>query len=152
MSKKQRLNKIIQLISDNVISTQDELRDKLSEIGFKTTQATISRDIKELNLIKTTRNGKYMYSVGNNLSVSSDVSIKFNRIFKDAVISIDYAENMVVINCYTGTANAACTTLDSIVWDGVVGTLAGDDTIFIVTRSKDCSAKFTTELKHFLGR
>lgn len=152
MSKKQRLDKIIELIGQDVISTQDELRDRLSDAGFNTTQATISRDIKELNLIKTTRNGKYMYSVGTSAKIPSDVSIKFSRIFKEAVISIDYSDNMVVIKCYTGTANAACTTLDSIVWDGVVGTLAGDDTIFIVTRSKDCSVKFTTELKQFLGR
>jgi len=152
MSKKYRLEKIIELIRQYVISTQDELRYRLEQSGFATTQATISRDIKELNLIKTIHKGKYMYCVGETSTISSGISLKFSRIFKEAVISMDYSDNMVVIKCYKGTANAACTTLDGIIWDGVVGTLAGDDTIFIVTKSRECSVKFTTELERFLGK
>ncbi|MGL5973215.1 MAG: arginine repressor [Oscillospiraceae bacterium] len=150
MIKKKRLELISDIINDNVVSTQEDLMDILKKSGYEVTQATISRDIKELHLVKTTINGKYRYSTGNKRDKVIDVSFKFHVIFKESVINIRYAGNMVVIKCYLGMAPAACATLDTIVWDGVVGTLAGDDTIFIVTKNEYCSKELTEELNKFL--
>lgn len=111
------------------------------------TQATVSRDIKELRLVKVqSGGGKYKYST-NSSKESVDMSFKFHAVFSESVNSIDLAENIVVIKCYVGMANAACAALDSIEWKGVVGTLAGDDTIFCVMRDKQGAADFVEQLK-----
>lgn len=144
--KSKRHTKILELIADFEIDTQDELLKRLNENGFKVTQATVSRDIKELRLIKTqSGNSGYKYSM-NAAKDSVDMSFKFHAVFSESVNSIDYAENIVVIKCYVGMAGAACAALDSIKWGGVVGTLAGDDTIFCVMRDKQGASDFAEQL------
>ena len=117
------------------------------------TQATVSRDIKELRLIKTlSPNGNYHYTTHGEKGGRVDLSFKFHAIFAEAVNSIGYAQNLVVIKCYTGMANAACAALDSIRWDGLVGTIAGDDTILIIMRDSESAAALVDELYQLLSR
>ena len=140
--KAKRHAKILELIEEFDIDTQEELQDRLNQAGFTVTQATVSRDIKELRLIKTlSPNGNYHYTTHGEKGGRVDLSFKFHAIFAEAVNSIDYAQNLVVIKCYTGMANAACAALDSIRWDGLVGTIAGDDTIMCAIRSVEDTIK-----------
>lgn len=126
---------ILKLIDKYEIGTQEELLEKLRENGFDATQATVSRDIKELRLVKQMdKNGSYRYVEGKS---ETDIYLsKFNAIFAHSVISCDYAGNTVVIKCFTGMAQAACATFDNMKWEGLVGTIAGDDTIFALCRSE----------------
>ncbi len=149
--KSRRHAKILELIDQNSIDTQEELLRLLTEGGFHVTQATVSRDIKELRLVKTqSPGGGYHYTTGS-ATTSVDMSFKFHAIFTESVNSVDYALNTVVVKCYTGMANAACAALDSIHWKGVVGTLAGDDTIFILMRDQESAADFVEELRKMLA-
>ena len=150
--KAKRHAKILELISEYEIDTQEELLRRLREQGFDVTQATVSRDIKELRLVKTlSGDGRYRYATGAKES-SVDMSFKFHAIFSESVNSVDCAGNIVVIKCYTGMANAACAALDSIHWNGVVGTLAGDDTIFVLIRSEERAIELMSELKNLLNK
>lgn len=138
--KKRRHDTIIRLIEENCLSTQSELLDKLREAGFDTTQATISRDIKDLRLVKKVdENGRSRYCVGG--EDSRELLGKYRSIFSHSVVSADHAGNMLVVKCYTGMAQAACAALDSMRWEGIVGTLAGDDTIFALCRNEDYARK-----------
>ncbi len=133
--RKKRQNLIVELINKEVISTQEELLKKLKENDFDVTQATVSRDIKELKLIKKVgQNGRSRYAI--NQSDTDDFLAKYFSILSGAVLSVDYAVNTTVIKCFAGMANAACAAIDSMDWQGVVGTLAGDDTIFVLCRSE----------------
>lgn len=125
--KKVRHELILNYIQNNNVSTQEEIIQMLSEHGYNVTQATISRDIKELKLIKE-HYGKndVKYAV----STKKDNSDNIKMIFARSVLSVEVAMNLIVIKCYAGTANAACVALDSLHIPGVVGTIAGDDTIF----------------------
>lgn len=144
--KTRRHAKILELIQEKNIDTQEELLKWLRESGYDVTQATVSRDIKELRLVKTLgTEGKYRYSTGKN--ETSDISSKFHLLFSDSVLSVDFAGNMVVIRCMVGMAQAVCAAMDSMHWEGVVGTLAGDDTIFVVTRNENSSIDLVTGLK-----
>lgn len=148
--KSKRHTKILELIADYEIDTQEELLKKLNDNGFKVTQATVSRDIKELRLLKVqSGEGGYRYSTGG-AKETVDLSFKFHAVFTESVNSIDYAENIVVIKCYVGMANAACAALDSVRWKGVVGTIAGDDTIFCVMRDRQEAAAFIEQLKKLI--
>ena len=148
--KSKRHSKILELISNHSIDTQEELLRKLNDCGFRVTQATVSRDIKELRLIKTqSPDGGYHYTPGSQTN-SVDMSFKFHAIFSESVNSVDYAMNTVVVKCYTGMANAACAALDSIHWRGVVGTLAGDDTIFILMRDEAGAEEFVEQLNRLI--
>lgn len=148
--KTKRHAKILELISQKPINTQEELLKGLREFEFDVTQATVSRDIKELRLIKALdSDGKYRYA-----TVQQDlmgISSKFHNIFSDSVLTVDYASNITVVKCLPGMAQAACATLDSMHWEGVVGTLAGDDTILIITRHEQNSIELATELKKLIG-
>lgn len=143
--KSKRREKILSLIEEYSIDTQEELLRKLNESGFQATQSTVSRDIKELQLIKVQSAGTYRYAV-NTIKESADISFKFYAVFSESVSAIDRAENIVVIKCYVGMANAACAALDSIHWDGVVGTIAGDDTIFCLMRTTEDAVAFVEQL------
>ena len=143
--KAKRHAKILGLIAEYAIDTQEELLRFLNENGFPITQATVSRDIRELHLVKVQKHdGGYKYST--NAHDAPDMSFKFHAVFTEAVLHISFAENIVVIKCYTGMANAACAALDSIRWPAVVGTLAGDDTIFCVMQTKTDAAAFVEKL------
>ena len=147
--KSMRHAKILELIAEFEIDTQEELLGKLNENGFKVTQATVSRDIRELRLVKVQAETGYKYSLGPGKE-SVDMSFKFHSVFSESVLSIDCAENLVVIKCYVGMANAACAALDSVQWSGVVGTIAGDDTILCIMREKQSAAKFVVQLQKLL--
>jgi transcriptional regulator of arginine metabolism len=147
--KKKRHAKILELIRTCPINTQEGLLEHLRAAEFDVTQATISRDIKELRLIKVQEpDGQYRYSTGK--SSSGDVGSKFHALFPDSVHTIDHAGNIVVIKCMVGMAQAVCAALDSLHWDGTVGTIAGDDTIFILVRSESNAAAMVAELKKLM--
>lgn len=138
--KKKRHEAIINLIEQNCLSTQTDLLNKLQELGFETTQATISRDIKDLRLVKKVDElGRSRYTVDS--GDSGELIGKYKSIFAHSVISADYAGHTLAIKCYTGMAQAACAALDSMHWEGLVGTLAGDDTIFVLCRTTDDAAR-----------
>ena len=130
-----RLAKVMELIEKYEIYTQEDLLLRLREEGIETTQATISRDIKELNLVKgVTEDGKYKYVMTHKKSDSLDQ--KYHAVLVESLVSADYAGNTAVVRCHTGMANAACAALDRMGFEGIVGTLAGDDTIFVLMRDE----------------
>ena len=148
--KTKRHSRILELISEQDITTQEELLQWLRKSGFNVTQATVSRDIKELRLVKTLGStGRYRYSASGG-EEENGVGTKY-AVFSQSVKSVDYAGNMIVIRCYTGMANAACAVLDAMHHAGVVGTLAGDDTIFILMRDERLSIGFVEEIKKLIG-
>ena len=145
--KSKRHEKILELIAEGNIDTQEQLQERLNQEGFSVTQATVSRDIKELRLIKSlASDGTYRYTTHAQKDSKSDLSFKFHAIFSEAVNSVVYAQNLVVVKCYTGMANAACAALDSIHWDGLVGTIAGDDTILLVMKDETSAKNITDDL------
>ncbi len=142
--KKIRQQKMLELVQNNKISTQEELTDLLIKAGFKATQATISRDIKELGLIKTTdKNGVLHYTASRG---QKGVKSNHDYIFSSSVISISHAVNDIVIKCYAGMANAACAVLDNIDFPEVLGTLAGDDTILVIAKSESDAVSLINKL------
>lgn len=147
--KSRRHAKILDIITEYPIETQDELLTRLKDEGYKATQATISRDIKDLRLVKTlSSDGKYRYvSASKN---STDIRSNFSSLFASSVNSIDFAQNIVVIKTLSGMAQAVCAALDSNDYKAVVGTIAGDDTIFIACRSSQLAVNLTEELKKLI--
>lgn len=147
--KTRRHAKILEIISQNAVDTQEELLCYLREAGFDVTQATVSRDIKELRLIKTLGpDGSYRYST---VKLENDsISARFHSLLNDAVVNIDYAGNIVVVKCLPGMAQAACAALDSMHWGSVVGSLAGEDTFLCITKDENRSVDLVTELKKLL--
>lgn len=146
--KSQRHNLILKLVSENIISTQEELQNILAEKGCNVTQATVSRDIKELALIKTcTSAGKYKYAVP---ALKKDYIHQRDgmilTILSNSVVSVDFALNTVVVKCHTGMAQAVCAKLDNTELENAVGTLAGDDTIFILMRTEKDALRLVKEL------
>ncbi|MDR3072815.1 MAG: arginine repressor [Clostridiales Family XIII bacterium] len=126
-----RQNKILQLIRENDIDTQERLSDLLSASGFHVTQATISRDIKELQLIKTmTADGKYKYVEAGKME--QPISDRFVKIFKETIQSVASSGNIIVIKTLNGCANAAAETIDAMEIPHILGSIAGDNTVFIV--------------------
>ena len=149
--KRARQAEILKIIQSVDVETQEQLLDELKRRGFASTQATISRDIKELRLVKTlSRAGKYRYSTGS--ENISDMSSKFYSLFGDSVLSVESAQNMLVIRCMVGMAQAVCASLDSMHWPAFVGTLAGDDTIFIVCRTEADAQESQEEFRKLINR
>ena len=147
--KSMRHTAILRIISEQEIETQDDLIAKLKENGFDVTQATVSRDIKQLGLVKTTDGeGKYRYSAPHPSSSGSDS--KFKNILSEAIISSESAENMVVVKTYSGMANAAAAAIDALASDRILGSIAGDDTILIVTKNDETAEEFSEILKDAL--
>ena len=135
--KNSRQEAILNLISTQDIETQEDLVNALRARGFKVTQATISRDIKELNLVKTTgSHGVRGYQCAQNNGTESDVNDRFIRILKDSLIHVTEAVNLVVVKTLSGSANVAAEALDTLNWPDILGTIAGDNTIFIATGSE----------------
>ncbi|MCM1363549.1 MAG: arginine repressor [Faecalibacterium sp.] len=148
--KKNRHDAILALIEKEDIATQEELMLKLNEMGYKVTQATVSRDIKSLKLVKSpVADGQYKYSYVKNDNI--DFSSKYFSILSHSVVHVDYAINTVVIKCYAGMAQAACAAVDSMAAEKIVGTLAGDDTIFVLCRTEQAAAEFSAWIKKFLA-
>ena len=131
-----RHRKIIELVNERVIETQEELAEQLKQSGYNVTQATVSRDIRELKLTKITDNsGKQRYGVVQNKS--TDMNEKYIRILKDGFMSMDMAMNILVIKTVSGMAMAVAAALDAMQWSEIVGSIAGDDTIMCAVKSVD---------------
>lgn len=149
--KNKRQAKIMEIITNRNVETQEQLLKELKEAGFRSTQATISRDIKELRIIKELTNfGTYRYAATNE-EMSGTFSGRLNTIFRECITNFDYAQNMVVIHTLPGLASAAASAIDSMNMSVVVGTIAGDDTVFIVMRDTNSAAAFCGEIKHLLN-
>ena len=149
--KTQRQAKIMEIISNKNVETQEQLLAELQAAGFHSTQATISRDIKELRIIKElTSFGTYRYCISAN-EVSSTFSGKLNAIFRECITSFDYAQNILVIHTLPGLASAAASAIDAMSLSVVLGTLAGDDTVFIVMRDSNAAAAFCGEIQSLLN-
>lgn len=134
--KVRRQSKIIELINKYNIETQEELADLLTEAGFNVTQATISRDIRELKLTKVAvDNGKQKYIVLQNQEAK--LSEKYVRVLRDGFISMDMAQNLLVIKTVSGMAMAVAAAIDALHISGIIGCIAGDDTIMCAIRSTD---------------
>ena len=135
--KSTRHNLIISIIKEQVIGTQEELGEALENRGVFVTQATLSRDIKELGLVKVpTLEGHYRYSLPQD-RIPGDLVRRAQKMLEDAVVSIDSAENIVVIKTMSGTAQGVAAAFDDLEWPEVVGTVAGDNTIMAVIRNKE---------------
>lgn len=149
--KTQRQAKIMEIISTRDIETQEQLLQVLQNEGYSSTQATISRDIKELRIIKElTSFGTYRYTTVTK-EVSGTFSTRLNTIFRESVTGYDCAQNIVVIKTMPGLASAAATAIDAMDMSVVVGSLAGDDTVFIVMRDNNAAATFCGEIKNLLN-
>ena len=149
--KSKRQAKIIEIISTQSVETQEQLLAALQAEGFRGTQATISRDIKELRIVKElTSLGTYRYTTSTN-EVGGSFSSRLNTIFRECVISYDYAQNIVVIKTLPGLASAAGSAIDSMSLSVVLGTLAGDDTVIVVMRDTNAAAAFCGEIKNLVN-
>lgn len=149
--KSQRQAKILEIIANKNIETQEQLLAALQAEGFRGTQATISRDIKELRIVKElTSLGTYRYTVSNS-DIGSSFSARLNTIFRECVISFDYAQNIIVVRTLPGLASAAGSAIDAMNLSTIVGSLAGDDTVMIVMRDTNAAAMLCGEIKALLS-
>ena len=146
--KGKRLEAILELVKKYEIETQEELAEKLGGAGFAVTQATISRDIRELKLTKIQHGAKQIYAALTENKFSN--SNKYIDIFKHSFVSMDMAQNILVIKTASGTAMALATALDSLHWDEIVGTIAGDDTVMCAIRTVEDTKKLMKKLEDIL--
>ena len=148
--KNNRQNLILEIISQENIETQEQLLARLQERGITSTQATISRDIKQMHLIKEPMgHGAYKYAVSSNRT-KLNFAEKLRTIFRESITSIDHAQNIVVLKTMPGLASAACSALDNMNINYMVGTLAGDDTAFLLMKDTESAAAFCEEIKEML--
>ena len=149
--KSQRQAKILEIIATKNIETQEQLLAELQAEGFRGTQATISRDIKELRIVKElTSLGNYRYTVSNS-DQGSTFSARLNTIFRECVNGIDYAQNIIVVRTLPGLASAAGSAIDAMNLNTIVGTLAGDDTVMVVMRDTNAAALLCGEITSLLN-
>lgn len=141
----------MEIISNTNVETQEQLLQELQAAGFSSTQATISRDIKELRIVKElTSFGTYRYTTASR-DVSGTFSGRLNTIFRECVTNFDYAQNIVVIHTMPGLANAAASAVDAMGLSVVLGTLAGDDTAVVIMRDNNSAAAFCGEIKSLMN-
>lgn len=149
--KSKRQAKIMEIISTTNVETQEQLLQLLQAAGFTSTQATISRDIKELRIVKElTSFGTYRYATTAK-EMTGTFSARLNTIFRECVTGFDYAQNMIVIHTLPGLANAAASALDTMNMSAILGTIAGDDTVFVVMRDTNSAAAFCGEIRSLLS-
>ena len=151
-TKAERLQTILRLVQENPISRQEVLLEHLRNEGFEVTQATVSRDIRELCLVKAATTEGYRYVSSRNESFNPKTQGRFETIFHESVLGVDYAGHVVLVKCYSGMANAACEVFDALQWKNVVGTLSGDDTFLIVARSERDAKTICSELTRYVGQ
>ena len=148
--KNDRQNTILEIIAAENIETQEQLLDRLAQRGIRSTQATISRDIKQLHLIKEpVGQGVYRYAVSVNRA-RLNVADKLRTIFKESITSVDSAQNMVVIKTLSGLAGGACEALDHMEIAGLVGSLAGENTVFLAMKDIAAAELFCQEIREML--
>lgn len=147
--KYSRHSKIFEIIENKDIETQDELAAELRSAGFQVTQATVSRDIKEMRLIKVlTKDGRYKYaSIREKEGV---VNERFLKIFRNSVTSIDFAGNIIVVKTLVGSASAAAVSIDALNLKQIVGSIAGDDTIFLVVKEQEFVQELIKQFRELL--
>lgn len=149
--KYNRQNEIIALISELEIETQEELSEQLRRRGYMVTQATISRDIRELKLVKVAgAGGKYKYALPHH--EENAISSKFYNLLVETLTGVDSANNIVVVKTCAGMAQGAGAAIDSMGRDDIVGSVAGDDTIIIVMRTNEAAAILVSELREIIGK
>ena len=149
--KNQRQAKILEIIATTNVETQEQLLLALQKEGFQGTQATISRDIKELRIVKElTSLGTYRYTASSN-EVAGSFTSRLNTIFRECVVGFDYAQNIIVIRTLPGLASAAGSAIDAMNLSSVVGSLAGDDTVMVVMRDNNAAAAFCGEIKNLIN-
>jgi transcriptional regulator of arginine metabolism len=149
--KSQRQAKIMEIISTRNVETQEQLLELLREAGYHSTQATISRDIKELRIVKElTSMGTYRYTTSQG-EVTGSFSSRLNTIFRECVTGLDYAQNIVVIHTLPGLASAAGSAIDAMNLSVILGCLAGDDTVMVVMRDNNAAAAFCGEIKNLVN-
>ncbi|WP_309270752.1 transcriptional regulator AhrC/ArgR [Paenibacillus sp.] len=148
--KGQRHIKIREIITHQDIETQDELVEALRDSGFQVTQATVSRDIKELLLIKVPMDdGRYKYSLPTDQRYNPVQKLK--RALVDNFVHIDYTNNLVIMKCLPGTANAIAVLLDNMEWNQIMGTICGDDTILMICRTNEESVSLVNMIMGYTG-
>ena len=148
--KSARHNLILEIIDSMDIETQEELAEELKRRGVRVTQATVSRDIKELRLLKVlSENGGYKYATVER--AEKGMNDRFARILAESVVNIEYVNNLVVITTLTASANAAGEAIDSLKWSEVMGTIAGDNTLLIITRSNEAAEILMGRFNSLLG-
>ena len=148
--KTDRQSMILEIIEKEDVDTQEQLQQRLQEQGVPCTQATISRDIKQLHLIKEpVGQGRYRYTVSSQRN-RLNVADKLRTIFRESIISVDFAQNIVVVKTMAGLANAAAAALDGMNVPYMVGTLAGDDTAFLLMRDTESARTFCEEIHEML--
>ena len=149
--KSKRQEKILELIKERICLTQEDLQNGLEEAGFNVTQSTVSRDIRELKLVKgRDENGNYRYLINPSASNIEKNGNRYHSLFSTSVISVRYSLNNVVIKCENGMASSACVAVDELFGEMMVGSLAGDDTIIIVTESESHSKLLCDSLEKLL--
>jgi transcriptional regulator of arginine metabolism len=149
--KNKRQEVILDLIQNNVLTTQDELQEALQNLGFKVTQSTVSRDIKELRIVKTQdRSGVYRYHVAGKNNEATHDRNHFEEMFSKSCIDVKYSMNTVVLKCYAGMASGVCIALENLFSDMILGSLAGDDTIFAITSGEEDSVLLTKKIKRLI--
>lgn len=149
--KTRRQAKILELIQRNDVETQEELSEYLVREGFQVTQATVSRDIRELKLTKIAMdNGKQKYAVITD--ADSGMMEKYARVLREGFISMDLAKNIVVIKTVSGMAGAVCAAIDAMKFQEMVGSIAGDDTIICIIRDDEEAVKIMKKLRKIVGR
>ena len=147
--KSQRQTRILELVSKYEIETQEEMMSRLQSEGFKVTQATVSRDLRELKLTKTlTARGTYRYSVNSTRHHAGNV--KINSAMVDSILQVDYSLNNVVIKTYPGMAQAVASAVDALDMYNILGCVAGDDTIIIITRSEESSKEINEKITELM--
>lgn len=144
-----RQNAILEIISEKDIETQNQLMQELAARGVKSTQATLSRDIKDMRLVKELGpSGNYRYVVAAKTE-TTDLDMRLKKILRESLVSYDVAQNLLVIRTLPGLASAACSAFDSMEIENLVGTLAGDDTAFLAMRDKESAVKLYHEIETF---
>jgi transcriptional regulator of arginine metabolism len=148
--KNLRQSKLVEILSKQPVETQDDLQALLQKEGFQVTQATISRDIKELRIYKAlSQNGKYRYALPSE-SAEQVFSARQRTLFRTGVTHIDYAQNIVVIKTLPGMASGACAAMDTMDAPMLVGSVAGDDTVFVAMRSEQAAKELMKRLQTVL--
>ncbi len=144
--KSKRQDEIIRVISSRDIETQEELASALRMLGYKVTQATVSRDIRELRLIKVAaKGGGFKYAKPEKHEIA--VSERLERILTDSLVSVDASGNIIVVKTLSGSANVAAEAIDNLGWPEILGTIAGDNTVFMVVKNTDDTVEISERIK-----
>ena len=148
--KNRRQRRILEIVSNETIGTQKELAERLQQEGFETTQATISRDIKELLLVKVNIGGdRYKYVIAQDTPVTD---AKLRMVLQEFIISYDYSENLLVLNTAPGNANTVASAIDRASWPQVIGSLAGDDTVMLVIKPASAVHEVVEKIEDYTMR